>query len=333
MTRPDSITLDSVRGQVIDGQSYIASTDFLPPSFVEGIAANTSLWVAAQGLDVSRARVHAACLRYFDDPWCDALVTQMDEAGIRQSVLMLADFTYAISGLKLTIAEMIAHHRAVLDRHPGRFYVMLGVDPRWGRDGVDLFERAIAENGFHGLKLYPPCGYSPSDEALWPFYEICQARGLPVSVHTGGTAMALSLDLGYPRLIDRAARTFGGVNFILSHASTCYTDECVMLCNARPNVYLDVAAFAAQPRKRLSALFEYGISHKLIFATDWPSFRGRGKQRSLLGEMFAEDGPVNHMRDFEVRRFFHGTLESLLPSNRSESRLDMPKAPNMLRRA
>lgn len=299
---------------VIDGQVYIASTDTLPREFIEGIAVNTGCWLAAQGMEVEPKRVLETCLRHFDDPLCDALVAQMDEAGIDQAVLMAADFTYAFRSMKLTIAEVYERHRAVLERHPGRFYVMAGVDPRWGRDGLDLFERAVVRYGFHGLKLYPPCGYSPSEESLWPYYELCRAHGLPVSVHTGGTAPAMQLDLGFPRLTDRAARTFGDVSFILSHASTCYSDESAMMCSARPNVYLEVSGFASQPRARLNDLFDQGVSHKIIFATDWPSFRGQGPQATFVRAMKDEHGPLQRMRPFEVDRFWGGTMLSLLPS-------------------
>src|SRR5690606_26723281 len=96
----------------------------------------------------------------------------------------------------------------ICERHPGRFYVFAGVDPRWGLDGIRLFERGVGEYGFHGLKLYPPCGYSPSDPRLYSLYEICASRGLPVLTHVGGTSPALAFDTSDPILLDQAARSF-----------------------------------------------------------------------------------------------------------------------------
>ena len=302
---------------VIDGQTFVASTDILSPSFVQAIADHTHLWMSAQGMTVSKTRVHDTCLAYFNDPWCDILVEQMDEAGIARSVLMLPDFTYALRDSRLSISEMMERCHAITLRHPGRFHVMAGVDPRWGRESVDLFERGVRDLGFQGLKLYPPCGYSPSDRSLWPFYEICRDRRLPVSVHTGGTAWALRLDTAYPRLVDEAALHFPDVDFILSHASSCYSEESIMLCSSRPNVYLDVSGYASQSSQRLAALFEHGISHKIIFATDWPSFRGQGRQAGMVRAMLAADGPTQHLREFELRRFMGGTMDSLLAKGRA----------------
>ena len=56
------------------------------------------------------------------------------------------------------------------------------IDPR--RPGVlDLLKRNVEENGFKGIKLYPPLGYFPYDEDLYPVYEYCQSQNLPVVSH------------------------------------------------------------------------------------------------------------------------------------------------------
>src|SRR5690606_8924801 len=97
--------------------------------------------------------------------------------------------------------------------------------------------------GFCGLKLYPPCGYTANDPALFPFYEICAARGLPVLVHLGPTSSALRFDLAKPEFVEAAAFQFPGVGFILAHAATAYPAECAEICAFRPNVFLDVSGF------------------------------------------------------------------------------------------
>ncbi|MES2938890.1 MAG: amidohydrolase family protein [Pseudomonadota bacterium] len=327
MTVRENATVPDMDGvPVIDGQAFVASTDILSPTFVQAIAEHTHQWMAAQGLPVPKARVHAACEAQFNDPYCDALVKQMDEAGIARSVLMLPDFTYALRDARLSIAEMIERHRAIRDRHPGRFHVMFGVDPRWGTDSVDLFERSLDAHGFDGMKLYPPCGVHPADRALWPFYEICRDRGLPVSVHTGGTASVLRLDLSHPRMVEEPSRLFPGVDFIISHASNCYSDEAVMLCTSRPNVYLDISAYAAQPMRRVNALMEYGIGHKIVFATDWPSFRGQGPQAQLVRALSKPGGPKELLRDFEWKRFMGGTMASLLAKRVAAPAAERPTA-------
>jgi len=307
--------LDPTAEAVIDGQAYVAAPDFLPPNFIDSVADSLALSMEAQGIPTRRERILAMCGAFFDDPHCDGLVRQMDDAGIARSVLMLPDFSYRFPDGATGIDALIGKARAILVRHPGRFHLWVGVDPRWGKDGIDLFERATADGVVHGMKLYPPCGYSPSADMLYPFYEICRRRGLPVSVHTGGSASVFQLDLGYPRLVDKAARDFPDVNFVLSHASTCYTDEALMLCGSRPNVYLEVSGYASQPVGRVNELFLHGVGHKVIFGTDWPSFRAQGTQRHLLERLRGASGPVELMRPFELARFLGQTVASLMPSH------------------
>ncbi len=63
-------------------------------------------------------------------------------------------------------------------------------DPR--RENLyDLFLEAFPENGpsFFGVKIYPGLGYSPADYRLWPIYEICQSKKIPVLTHCGGESV------------------------------------------------------------------------------------------------------------------------------------------------
>lgn len=63
-------------------------------------------------------------------------------------------------------------------------------DPR--RENLyKLFLEAFPENGpsFFGVKIYPGLGYSPADYRLWPIYEICQSKKIPVLTHCGGESV------------------------------------------------------------------------------------------------------------------------------------------------
>ena len=53
------------------------------------------------------------------------------------------------------------------------------------------FNTAFAnENSFFGVKIYPCLGYDPSDYRLWPIYEICEAKNIPVLSHCGGNTVS-----------------------------------------------------------------------------------------------------------------------------------------------
>jgi len=303
---------NELRGRIIDSHTHVASTDFIPRSFIEGAVENMFVALAAQGVNSPKAKLLDLYLQKLQDHHCDLLTIEMERAGIEKSILLLPDFTFALRDCKLSIAEMIERHRIILERRPQAFLVFVGVDPRWGADGVALFEKAVTQYGFHGLKLYPPCGYHPAERCLYPFYEICAANALPVVVHTGGTSPILALDKGDPVLIDQAARDFPAVNFILAHGSTAYIEQCVMMCACRPNVFLDVSAYQSMSIERLRGMFLRGISHKIIFGSDWPIYRLQGQQKTFVDALLSDNGPLSGLRERELTAFFRGTIERLL---------------------
>ncbi len=305
--------------KIIDAHCHIASEELTPRSFIAGAIDNMASALAAQGIPVAPGKLINLYRQKMQDPLCDALVAEMAEAGISKSVLLAADFTYALKDCALTIEESFARHREVLVRHPGKFEVFGGVDPRWGNDGVALFERSLKEFGFRGLKVYPPCGFSPSFPGLFAFYELCAQYKAPVLVHIGPTSPALSFDTSNPFLLDEAARLFPGVNFILAHGAVSFTEECAMMCAFRPNIYLDISGYQSSFRTdgtggAVKRVVSRGINHKVLFGTDWPVFRLQGDQHSFVEAVIAEDGPLADLSETDKALILHRNAERLLGS-------------------
>lgn len=308
------------QGTIVDAHCHIASLDFIPPSFLDGLVANARLSLEAQGVPATAQRIESMYLTRLDDRDCDELVAEMDEAGIAQSVLLAADFTYAVKDCRLSIAEILDHHAKVVARHPGRLVAFAGVDHRWGKDGLDLFEHAIRDLGFGGMKLYPPCGFSPSDRALYPFYEIAAAWRIPVLMHVGGTCPDLSFETASPVLLDQAARDFPALDFILAHGSVSYAEDCAMMAAFRPNVYIDVSGYQSADLMFLEQLIRRNFSHKVLFGTDWPFFRLQGSQKSCVDALTASS-VFDTLRPSQERGFLGDNARRLL------SRRAAPDAP------
>jgi predicted TIM-barrel fold metal-dependent hydrolase len=307
------------RSNIIDAHCHIASMDIIPRSFIDGAISNVVTAMTAQGLRVSASKLAKMYEEKMNDPLCDELVVEMERAGIAKSVLLAADFSFALKDCRLTVEESFARHRAVLAKHPGKFEVFGGVDPRWGKDGLALFEKSLVDFGFCGFKVYPPCGFSPSDPSLFPFYELCAAHRVPVLLHIGPTSPALSFETSNPFLVDGAARNFPSVNFILAHAPISFREECVMLCGYRPNVYLDVSGYQSSIRdgvdRAVGHLTSRGIDHKIIFGTDWPVFRLQSHQKMFVDAIVAERGPLSELSDTARAGVLHANIERLLQSH------------------
>jgi len=302
---------------IIDAHCHIASHEHIPASFIAGGLANMAAALSAQGIRLSPEKLAKLYDEKMQDPLCDSLIKEMQAAGISKSILLAADFTFALKDCTLTVEESFIKHREVLLRHPGKFEVFGGVDPRWGKDGLALFERSMTEFGFRGLKVYPPCGFSPSSAALFPFYEICSQYRVPVVVHIGPTSPALAFDTSNPFLLDEAARNFPTVNFILAHGSVSFVEECAMLCTFRPNIYFDLSAYQSSLRAggtggAVKNAVSRGINHKILFGTDWPVFRLQDDQQGFVETITATDGPLSDLRDAEKALILHGNAERLL---------------------
>jgi len=282
-----------------------------------GVVDNLILALHAQGVPCTPKKLFDMYLQKLQDPLCDGLVAEMDEAGISKSILLIADFSYALKDCALTIEESFLKHREVLKRHPNRFEVFGGVDPRWGNDGVRLFERSLAEFGFRGLKVYPPCGFSPSSPALFPYYDLCAQRHFPVLLHVGPTSPALTFDTCNPFLIDEAARNFPNVDFILAHGSVSFVEECTMLCRFRPNIYLDISGFQTTLGwdgncTAVKRIVSQGINHKILFGTDWPAFRLQGNQRSFVKVISEEAGALDELSEPAKALVLYKNIDRLL---------------------
>lgn len=307
--------------KIIDAHCHVASIDYVPRSFIEGALRNIEAQFAARGIRAGHQRLLDTYLAQMQDPLCDALIKQMDEAEISRSIILAPDFTYSLKDCALTIEEMFLGCREIIARHHGRLEVFGGMDPRWGKDGLDLFERSLTEFGFRGFKVYPPCGFSPSAIELFPFYEICARHHVPVVVHIGPTSPVFGFGMTSPFLIDEAARHFPTVNFILAHGSVSFTEECVMLCKFRPNIYLDISAFQSMqgttsPAETVRRTVSQGINHKVIFGTDWPVFRLQGNQAGFVQTVVGDDGPLSDLSDEERSLILYRNIERLLEDAR-----------------
>jgi predicted TIM-barrel fold metal-dependent hydrolase len=268
---------------IIDSHAHVALEQVLPLQFFDGWADNLQRLLPPDAPASQRTALVRLLRQLNQDHGCDQLVAEMDRAGIAKTVLLIVDFGFAYPQQMNRLEEIYELHRAIVARHPGRFIVFAGVDPRRGGKGRQLLERALRDGDVRGFKIYPPCGYSPEQKDLYPFYEICAKYKAPVLTHIGPTSPTLSFKHTHPNDIENAAFLFPEVNFILGHAGVVWRDDAALLAAYRPNVYLDLSGFQPAWRKGhldqiLTAHKSAGVLRKLLFGTDWPIHRMHGSQ-------------------------------------------------------
>lgn len=129
--------------------------------------------------------------------------------------------------------------------------------------------------GARGIKLYPSYSYFyPSDNILYPVYEIAQEHQLPVLVHTGSSIFRGSkIKYADPIHLDDVATDFPELPILLAHSGRgLWYDRAFFLSKLHPNLYLEISGL---PPKNLLKYFpdlDKNID-KVVYGSDWPGIQ------------------------------------------------------------
>lgn len=98
-------------------------------------------------------------------------------------VVLPMEMTFLGAGkVKEPLADQHAALAKLAKDYPGIAIPFAAVDPR--REGVvEETKRLLENDGFRGIKLYPPTGYHPDDPRLRELYAYAAERGIPVMTH------------------------------------------------------------------------------------------------------------------------------------------------------
>ena len=211
----------------------------------------------------------------------DLLVADMDEAGIDKALMTCLDH-----GLTRGTGDAISVHKIhemslkPTKRHPGRLYLIGGIDPR-RPDAAKFVEEAVKEYGIVALALGNQMGFYPDDSCCYPVYAKCQELGIPVCIYVGAEIHPLPSKFCRPIVVDEIAAAFPDLKIVLNKAMSAWWEEAAHVARHKPNVYLDTAnsqiVAMAKPRwefyRQLRLLMSIAGPKKVMFATGWPIYR------------------------------------------------------------
>lgn len=202
--------------------------------------------------------------------WTDTpeeLLALMDEAGIEKAVVT----TYADEPGPVDGASRL---REYVDAHPDRFIGFPRMDPRWGDEAIDTFERAIRGWGMGGLKLHPVSNLSrPSDEVTLELMDKAAALDVPVLVHSGDARVCTPRQIG-----DAAARTDAII--LMGHCGGFFdANAAVDVAAAHDNVVLESSAFP-YPSVLQEAVDTLG-AEKVVYGSDMPPANPRVELKKI----------------------------------------------------
>lgn len=159
--------------------------------------------------------------------------------------------------------------------HSDRFIGWCSVDPN-DEDCVEQLVYYVEQLGLRGLKCSPIYqNWNPQDPRHLPLFKKAEKLGIPVNIHQG-TSFVRPGPLKYanPVLLEDIAIACPTLRIVIAHMGHPWEDECVVLIRKHPNLYTNVSALHYRPLRHYQALMtaiEYGVEHKLILGSDFPS--------------------------------------------------------------
>jgi len=210
-------------------------------------------------------------LSVMDDP--KALLQIMDQAGVWRVGLVNYP-SPDIMGFTNTTNDFAARYASA---DAQRLLPYGGVHPRFTTDPAGDVDRLLSL-GIRLLKIhpnhqaFPANAYTQGLDALATIYRRCEARGLPVMVHTGTSIFpGARSKWGNPMELDDVAIDFPDLPLVMAHGGRpLYMDEAFFILRRHRQVRLDVSGIP--PLKLLDYFPRLSeIADRVLWGTDWPS--------------------------------------------------------------
>jgi predicted TIM-barrel fold metal-dependent hydrolase len=203
----------------------------------------------------------------------DNVVRFLDENGVER-ICCINYVSPDVMGFTREVNDWVA---GFTRRHRDRLVPVGSVNPLIETNVRDEIRR-ILDLGMAMIKLHPlhqlfsPNAYRGELPRLAEIYRECEARGVPVMIHSGTSIFPKARNVfADPMPIDDVAIDFPNLTIIVAHAGRpLYGETAQFLARRHGNVFLDISGI---PPK---ALLKYvpravELADKILWGTDWPS--------------------------------------------------------------
>ncbi len=177
-------------------------------------------------------------------------------------------------GVMSTQREINNTASALAQTYPDKVIGFMSVHPA-APDVMDELERCADDLALKGMKLAPNYqNFHPLGEDARRVYEFAERRGLPIVFHQGTAPMrSAPLMYAHPMVMDDLAMDFPRLKIVMAHMGHPWHEDCIAVIRKHPNVYADVSGQFYRPWQNYNGMrlaYEWGVLHKLLFASDWP---------------------------------------------------------------
>lgn len=195
----------------------------------------------------------------------------------------------------------------VVAANPDRFKLVGNVNPHLHFPIGEEVERQL-DLGAVALKLHPVHGgFACNDRALYPAYEVCRARGVPVVVHCGTSSFPGSMNrFADPVLLDEVVGDFPTMDVVLAHGGRgWWYDAAAFMALARENVWLELSGL---PPHRLPGYYAghswARLTRRMVFGTDWPGVPGVAANARAVAALLPDEETVGLVLGGNAARVF-----------------------------
>jgi predicted TIM-barrel fold metal-dependent hydrolase len=202
--------------------------------------------------------------------WPEITAEQFEQATADFDKVIVFGITAAALGIH-TPHKYVA---GLVARNPRKYVGFMALDPTCA-DAIGEMEQGAWEFGLKGIKLYPVMAlFNPADPKYHPFFRRAVELGLPVLTHMGTSPATRGLlKYSQPLLIDELAVAFPDLKIIMAHLGHPWQRDAAMVIRKHANVYADISGLWYRPWQGYEALvvcMEWGVTHKLLFGSDYP---------------------------------------------------------------
>jgi hypothetical protein len=234
------------------------------------------------------SHTHVDKFGWYDPP--ETIIRLMDEAGIDKSIIMTYGDAPDVEGSLEYIAEAV-------QKYPDRLIGYARMNPRGGEEAHRLFEKAMEEYGFKGLKLHPVGNLChPVEPQTIELIRLARRYHAPVLFHCGDEELTLPLQ------IEQAAEECPDATIIMGHMGGYFHwPDAIRAAERRDNLMLDTSALP-YPQAIKEAVERIGSS-RVLYASDGPGCDPRIEVHKVrMANLPSEDQEA----------VFHRSIEAIL---------------------
>jgi predicted TIM-barrel fold metal-dependent hydrolase len=235
----------------------------------------------------------------------EGTIGQMDANGVGQAL---------ICGNKGMVLDWV-------EQYPERFLASF-IPDYWCEDhleAADRFGREIDDGKWHAMGelvlLY--VGRSLNDPFLFPYYRVCEQKGVPVLFHAGfaggnphqmASPYRYRVEMGSPLLLQDVIPCFPKLKMVIAHMGWPFFDQALYMARAYSNVYLDTGLVSwflggSLFERMLREAVETAGSEAIVFGSDMmidPMVIGRAIEPITSAEYLTENDLHRILRDNAV---------------------------------